>query len=107
MRGAAQTASPPEIVGTLVGPGATPAQPSLQVYGTDLGWTFEHEGRLQMFFGDTWHDAFALCEGEPRNDDSVATLSLEPPSGVPALNFVTKPEAPDEFAPIVVERAAD
>jgi hypothetical protein len=107
MCAAAQIAAPPEVVGTLVGPGANPAQPSLQLYGTDLGWTFEHDGRLQMLFGDTWHDAFALCEGEPRNDDTVATLPLQPPDGVPPLTFVTKPDAPDEFAAITVARGTE
>jgi len=48
----AQTADPPEIVGRLVGPGASPAEPDLKLYGTDLGWTYEHEGQLFMLFGD-------------------------------------------------------
>ena len=94
---AAQTAAPPEVVGPLVGPGASPAQPSLRLYGTDLGWTFEHQGRLVMLFGDTWPAAGSLCEGEPRNDDTVATLPLEPPGGVPPLTFVTRPEAPEPY----------
>jgi hypothetical protein len=41
---AAQTASAPQVVGRLVGPGATLAQPGLRLYGTDLGWTFAHQG---------------------------------------------------------------
>ncbi len=101
----AQTASPPEVVGTLVGPGASPSQPGLHVYGTDLGWTFEHRGDIVMLFGDTWPTASSLCEGEPRNDDTVATLPLVPPaSGVPPLTFVTRADAPDEFAPILATR---
>ena len=106
-RAAAQTAAPPVVVGTLVGPGATPAQPALRLYGTDLGWTFEHRGRLVMLFGDTWAAADSLCEGEPRNDDSVATLPLAPPDGVPPLTFVTHPDAPDDFARITVRRGAE
>ena len=43
-----------EIVGRLAGPGAQLAQPGLAFYGTDLGWTVEHDGRLVMLFGDTW-----------------------------------------------------
>lgn len=103
----AQTASRPEVIGTLVGPGASPAQPALRLYGTDLGWTFEHQGRLVMLFGDTWPVADSLCAGEPRNDDTVATLPLEPPPGVPPLTFVTKRDAPDDFAPILATRGTE
>ena len=48
---AAQTAAPPEVVGPLVGPGASPVQPSLRLYGvshvalawltSDRNWTSE------------------------------------------------------------------
>ncbi len=106
-RAGAQTALPPEILGRLVGPGAAPSPSGLQLYGTDLGWTFEHQGQLVMLFGDTWATARSLCEGEPRNDDTVATLPLAHPPGVPPLTFVTRPEAPEQFAPIAVLRGAE
>ena len=47
-------AGPPEILGRLAGPGATTVPPGLFLYGTDLGWTFTHQGQLQILFGDTW-----------------------------------------------------
>ena len=50
-RVAAQIAGPPEIIGPLVGPLAPSAHPGLRLYGTDLGWTYEHQGRLFMLFG--------------------------------------------------------
>ncbi len=100
----AQTAQSPEIVGALVGPLATPVQPALHLYGNDLGWTFEHDGQLHMLFGDTWPTADSLCHGEPRNDDTQAVLAPEPVSGVPALTFLARSDAPDEFAPMLVER---
>lgn len=100
----AQVALPPQVVGPLVGPGAAPAQPGLRLYGTDLGWTFEHEGRLLMLFGDTWSAARSLCDGEPRNDDTQAILPSTLPAGVPPLTFLTHAEAPDEFAPLLLTR---
>ncbi len=103
---AAQIASPPRVVGRLVGPGATPAPPGLRLYGTDLGWTFEHQGQLIMLFGDTWRHARSLCDGEPRNDDTQATLPLAAPAGVPPLTFLTKSDVPGEFAPILLSRGA-
>jgi len=106
-RADAQTAAPPEIVGRLVGPGVAPSPSGLRLYGTDLGWTFEHQGQLVMLFGDTWPTARSLCEGEPRNDDTVATLPLARPAGVPPLTFVTRSEAPEQFAPMVVLRGAE
>jgi hypothetical protein len=100
---AAQTASPPEVVGGLVGPLAAPPSPAgVQVYGTDLGWTFEHRGALQILFGDTWPYARFLCDVVPENDDSQATLPLAPAAGVPALTFVTPAAAPTTTDPIRV-----
>jgi hypothetical protein len=42
-RVAAQPAFAPPVVGRLVGPAATLAQPGLRLYGTDLAWTFAHQ----------------------------------------------------------------
>ena len=41
---AAQVASPPQVIGTLAGPGSTPPDPNVAFFGTDLGWTVEHDG---------------------------------------------------------------
>src|SRR5690242_14321357 len=79
----AQTATPPVVVGPLLGPLATLPTPGLHLYGSDLGWTFEHRGRVVMLFGDTWTDARFLCNTVPTNDDTQATLAPEPPAGVP------------------------
>jgi hypothetical protein len=43
-----------EMLGTIAGPTTPLAQPGLAFYGTDLGWTVEHDGTLLMLFGDTW-----------------------------------------------------
>ena len=45
--GWSQIASPPQILGPLVGPGSIKPQPDLAFFGTDLGWTVEHQGELQ------------------------------------------------------------
>ena len=85
---AAQTAGPPELLVPWLGPGAAAPPESIAFYGTDLGWTFEHAGALQMLFGDTWFDARTLCEGAPSNDDVQITLPLEPSSWPPPPHFV-------------------
>lgn len=103
----AQTAAPPEIIGVLVGPGATPMPAGVRIYGNDLGWTFEHRGEVQILFGDTWPNARFLCDNVPLNDDSQATLPAALPSGLPALTFLTRPGAPEELAPIVVLRGSE
>src|SRR5882672_2609052 len=48
-------------------------------YGTDLGWTYEHAGKLQLLFGDT----AATESGDPiqpstnrRYDDSFGSIDL-------------------------------
>ncbi|MDX1411077.1 MAG: hypothetical protein R3351_02890, partial [Nitrospirales bacterium] len=71
----AQHWDPPQIIGTMVGSAAQyPNQANLQIYGSDLGWSFEHAGELQILFGDTWpYDDF-LCDPPPENDDSQALL---------------------------------
>jgi hypothetical protein len=100
----AQIASSPVLVGPLLGPLATLPAPSLRLYGSDLGWTFEHQGRIVMLFGDTWPDAHFLCDTVPTNDDTQATLPLDPPAGLPPITFATRPGAPDDYATIRVLR---
>jgi hypothetical protein len=104
----AQVVGAPQIVGTLVGPGATSDPPGVQFYGTDLGWTFEHQGELQILFGDTWPHAYSICEPLPSNDDSQATLPLVLQGSEPPIATVfTRPGAPTEFARILLFRGGD
>jgi hypothetical protein len=99
---------PSEILGPLVGPGAVPTPANLKLYGTDLGWTFEHQGELQILFGDTWIVSNSVCLGQPANDDSAGTLPLATPGlGAPSVTFHTKAGAADEFDPIRVLRGSD
>jgi hypothetical protein len=94
-----------EILGPLVGPGAVPVPPGLLFYGTDLGWTFQHDGALEILFGDTWIVSNSLCLGAPANDDSAGVLPASIPVGVPDVDFHTKPAAPNQFAPIELHRS--
>jgi hypothetical protein len=73
---AAQQFDPPQIIGTLTGAVAQyPNQPHLHLYGNDLGWSFEHKGKLQILFGDTWAFNDSVCDLTPaNNDDSQAVL---------------------------------
>lgn len=55
---AAPTVGETTVLGPFVGIGA-PLHPDnlaprkIRFYGTDLGWTYEHEGKLHIIFGDT------------------------------------------------------
>lgn len=101
----AQVASPPQILGRLVGPGAVKAQPDLAFWGADLGWTVEHQGELQILFGDTDATFDSVCYGQLHNDDSQGTLPLRrPASGVPPVTFLTEPNDPDVLQRLFVFR---
>ena len=103
----AQVVTPPQMLGTIAGPGAMAEPAGVRFYGTDLGWTFEHRGRHFILFGDTWPHARSPCETLPHNDDSQATLPLRLPSGLPPLTIATDPAAPNEFARIRLLRGGE
>jgi hypothetical protein len=93
-------------VGTLAHP-AGPSEPAdLAFYGTDLGWTFVHDGVQHILFGDTWALSSAPCTGSIENDDAQGTLPLDPPAGDQAVTFVTQPGVtPPAFEPIRIFRS--
>lgn len=100
--------SPPILLGTLAGPGMPRAQPDLKLYGTDLGVSFEHDGKLIMLFGDTWPSSEHICEGQKIvNDDTLAYLPLTYHGGVPELRYLTRTDAPDELRNIQVFRGTE
>ena len=74
----------------LAGPQYTPAagQETLQLYGTDLGYTFEHDGQLRIMFGDT----LATSTFVPLfNDDAQGTLQFARcPGGHEVDRFVSQ-----------------
>jgi hypothetical protein len=89
----------PETIGTLVGADAQSSSKSPRPYGTDLGYSFEHQGNLLMLFGDTWSSARSICDnGPPTNDDSIATLPLHYPGKVPELSFATSADPATDTA---------
>jgi len=48
-------------------------------YGTDLGWSYEHHGRIHFLFGDTWAtEAYAPIEASTgsRFDDGFGTIEI-------------------------------
>ncbi|MFI5315549.1 MAG: hypothetical protein ACHQ6T_07600 [Myxococcota bacterium] len=104
----AQVASPPEIVGPLIGPGSQKVQPGLAFFGADLGWTVEHQGELRILFGDT-DDVFnAVCFPQLHNDDSEGTLPLPRPEvGVPPVTMLTDPNDPDVLQRLIVVRKGE
>jgi hypothetical protein len=104
----AQVASPPQILGPLVGPGSFTPQPGLAFFGTDLGWTVPHQGRLRILFGDT-DDVFdAVCFPQLHNDDSQGTMPLErSDTGVPPVTMLTPPGDPNVLQRLVVTRKGE
>jgi hypothetical protein len=98
--GRAQQVGAPELLGTIAGPGAVHQPVGVAFYGTDLGWTFEHQGQLRILFGDTWPTDDSVCGGFPQNDDSQATLPLAFPGAAPPLDVETPPGDPTQFARI-------
>jgi hypothetical protein len=96
--------SAPVLLGGLVGP-ETKAPMGVQPFGTDLGLTFVHEGRQTILFGDSMRDARFYCDNhDPAADDSLATLPLTAPAGVPPLSFVTATGDASQYATITVNR---
>jgi hypothetical protein len=95
------------LLGPLVGPGSKQAD-GLQLYGTDMGLTFEHDGRLTVLFGDTWNSADSICDGhQPQQDDTTATMPATWDGKVPQLKFVTMPDAKNTPAFIHVYRGQE
>jgi len=103
----AQVASPPVVIGTLAGPGSTPADPNVAFFGTDLGWTVEHKGELRIFFGDTDSVFNSVCFPMLFNDDSQGRLPLKRPDGVPPLVMDTQPGDPTALQRLIVVRKGE
>lgn len=90
--------SAPRVVGTLIGRAAVYPQAGLQLYGTDLGFTFEHAGRLILLCGDSYAKNDGACfTADHVNDDLIGTLPLDYTGALPALQVPTKPDAPAQF----------
>ena len=71
---AAQQVGGSTVLGALTGSRAPERPRGVALYGTDLGWTFEHNGTLQVMLGDSWASSDALCsvltQGFPDQDDA-------------------------------------
>jgi hypothetical protein len=96
----------PKELGVLVGPHSARPPGDLKLHGTDLGFSFEHDGKLVVMFGDTLRTPNDTCLEEP-NDDTMATLPLEFDGTVPMPVFHTRPEAPDNFIPVQLMRGTE
>jgi hypothetical protein len=88
--------SPAKVVGILVGPEAAHSVGDLHLYGTDLGFTFEHDDQLFVMFGDTLPTPDDICNNRP-NDDTLATMPKPYSGGVPELTFRANPDVPHDF----------
>jgi hypothetical protein len=93
---------------------AFPPSPPVKVFGTDLGWTYEVDGRVPILFGDTWQ-RIDICPIQV-NDDSLGTLHLPASDwpGFEATESIPDAQCPDityeiddagtSFAPITLHR---
>jgi hypothetical protein len=93
---------------------AFPPEPPVRAFGTDLGWTYELNGRIMVLFGDTWQ-RIDICPLQV-NDDSLATMEIPaddwpgftsrgsiPDAECPELTFALD-AAGTAFGPIVLQR---
>jgi hypothetical protein len=107
---AAQQVQRTTVLGALTGADAPQRPRGVRLFGTDLGWTFEHKGVLQILLGDSWAQPDALCgvlrDGFPDHDDTQGSLPLEYSGGVPELTIATQPDSLTEFAPTLIYRDA-
>lgn len=76
---AAQSVGPTQKLCVFAGLGDTraPSQPLVALYGTDLGFTYSRNDKLEILFGDTWANAWAF----PPNifvarDDAYGSIDL-------------------------------
>lgn len=74
---AAPTAKETVVLGPFTGPPAPlhPENAKASYYGTDLGWSYLHAGRIQFLFGDT----IATEKGDtidPAHDDMFGSIDL-------------------------------
>ncbi|MFI5307170.1 MAG: hypothetical protein ACHQ53_07460, partial [Polyangiales bacterium] len=103
---ASVTAGPPEALGVLVGPKAVHPLGGLHLYGTDLGFSYEHQGNLFLMFGDTLPTPDDICN-EQHNDDTIASIPKEFAGSVPEVTFTTQQDSPDDFVPIQLMRGTE
>jgi hypothetical protein len=85
-------------------------QPSLRIYGTDMGISVVLGERMYLIFGDTWTQP--LCDGteEPyaslESDDLLGSLPLRPepdPDACLDIEFPTLADDATKFQPITLE----
>ncbi|HTU58074.1 MAG TPA: hypothetical protein VMF89_06565, partial [Polyangiales bacterium] len=96
------------VLGSLTGVRSSQQPSGVRLFGTDLGWTFEHNGMLQIMLGDSWSKPDALCDvltqGFPDHDDTQGYLPRRYTGGVPSITLATEPDARGEFAKTLVYR---
>jgi hypothetical protein len=59
------------------------------LYGTDLGTSFEHNGRLVFLFGDTWSVGGKYTDERPVDSDAIAFSTDKDPENGLTLDFLT------------------
>ncbi|MFQ5858946.1 MAG: DUF4185 domain-containing protein, partial [Anaerolineae bacterium] len=99
---AAELAVPPEEVPTL-----NQTLSRYTLFGTDLGASFEHDGKLWFLFGDTFSTHKIPTDpedgdsssgpGNPLAADAIAFSTDTDPTNCVSLEFLTQPDNPSVF----------
>jgi hypothetical protein len=92
----AQSIQSTTVLAPLAGPNYTPAsgQSGIGFWGTDLGYTFKHNGNLRVLFGDTHADDAGTLIGWGQ-DDAQGTISLAAfPNGNAVDAYIASHPAP-------------
>ena len=82
---------------------------TIAFYGTDLGFSYEHDGKLQFLFGDTWAtESYAPIEASTgsRQDDGFGSVDLgvwsDPAAfsstNIPLIKLAQNPGSPEMSA---------
>lgn len=66
------------------------AQAGLNLTGTDLGFSFTHQGKTFVLFGDTWGKSIPTSG----DDDAIAIYDQQQPGSCPTLTFAQTANGP-------------
>lgn len=51
-------------------------QPNIELFGTDLGFSFRHDDSVVLLFGDTWIEEEFICDAPSLTDDTLGVIDL-------------------------------
>jgi len=98
--------SPPRALGMLAGFEAKYAT-DVNVYGSDMATSFQHDGQVVVLFGDTYNNPQGACDTKlGDNDDMVGTLPVARLEDMPQLDVLTESDDSGKFRPVRLFRSS-